>query len=67
MENVKIYILQSGINHYFQEISDEDKVVTTNSSLMAMIIPNIYTANSFRNLLKKHYKKEFIIVPISNN
>ena len=64
MSTKEIYILQLSLNHYFVEINNENKVITSNSPLSAVLFDNIYTGNSFKKLLKKHYDKEFNLVRI---
>jgi hypothetical protein len=59
-----IYLLQKSINTYFKEIDLSNKVIISDKSINAMLFDNIYTANSFKTLLKKHYSEKFKVIQI---
>lgn len=62
MEGKSFYILQQSVNRYFEEINSQNVVVKSNSCIRAMLFDNIYTANSFKTLLNKHYSEKFKVI-----
>lgn len=59
-----VYLLQLSLSQFFIEIDIYNKVKLSDSVLLAQLFDNIYTANSFKNLLSKHYNKEFTVIKI---
>lgn len=59
-----IFLLQLSVSQYFVEINEENRVIVSDSILRATIFDNIYTGNSFKNLLLKHYEKDFNLIKI---
>ena len=57
-----LYVLQFGLNRYFDKISNKNEVIISDKALNAHIFLSRYMALRFKILLKCHYKKDFNIV-----
>lgn len=63
--NNQFYILQLGLHRYFKSLkSKDDEVEITDSPLMALLFTDKLIAKRFQVLLRKHYKKEFVIITL---
>ena len=65
LKEKEYYVLQNGISKYFKSLDVNKKVVISDSPFKAQLFDDKIVAMRFQRIVKKDYKKEFVIIKLT--